>query len=327
MAHIDPKELDDIKPGPIVWMAAHPVAANLMMFVMLFGGFFLLLGSRQEHLPQFTIDKVLITMAYPGASPEEVEQGILLAIEDALKNVDGLDEIISAASESIGSVLADIEDEDETLRIIQDIKTEVDQITTFPIDAENLTVSLIQMDDRVLELVLHGSVTQNVLRETAEQIRSNLERDEDITLVKFQNIRGYEIHIEIPQESLRRYNLSIPEIASILSVRSVELGGGTLKTSAEQILVRITERKDYAREYANIPIITNDNGSMVILGDIARITDTFADKDVYDTFNGKPAIEMTVNGSADKSPVTVAASTRLLIEKINNDLPGDLELS
>ena len=325
--HINPEELDDIKPGPIVWMAAHPVAANLMMFVMLFGGFFLLLGSRQEHFPQFTIDKVLITMAYPGASPEEVEQGILLAIEDALKNVDGLDEIISAASESIGSVLADIEDEDETLRIIQDIKTEVDQITTFPIDAENLTVSLIQMDDRVLELVLHGSVTQNVLRETAEQIRSNLERDEDITLVKFQNIRGYEIHIEIPQESLRRYNLSIPEIASILSVRSVELGGGTLKTSAEQILVRITERKDYAREYANIPIITNDNGSMVILGDIARITDTFADKDVYDTFNGKPAIEMTVNGSADKSPVTVAASTRLLIEKINNDLPGDLELS
>ena len=327
MAHFDPKELDEIKPGPISWMAAHPVAANLVMFVMLIGGFILLMGTKQEFFPQFTVDKVVITMAYPGASPEEVEQGILLAIEDALKDIDGLDEITSSASEGAGSIVADIEDEDETLRIVQDIKTEVDQITTFPVDAENLTVSLIQSGRPVLGLVLHGSVSENVLRETAEQVRARIERDEDITLVEFQNVRGYEIHIEVSQETLRRYNLSIPEVASIISTRSVELGGGTLKTSAEQILVRITERRDYAHEYATIPIITNDNGSIITLGDIADITDGFADKDVYNTFNGQPAIEMTVEGAADKSPVTVASSTAELVEEINNDLPGDLELT
>lgn len=326
MAHFDPSELDDIKPGPIAWMAAHPVAANLAMLVMLVGGFVLLLGTKQEFFPKFNIDIVTISMSYPGASPEEVEQGILLAIEDAIKDVDGLDKITSQASESYGIVMAEIADEDDTLRIIQDIKTNVDQITTFPVDAENLTVNLVQRERPVLDVVLYGSVSQNVLRDTAEQLRSRLELDEDITLVEFKSVRGYEIHIEVAQEALRRYKLSIPEIASKLSERSVELGGGTLKTSSGQILVRMNERKDYAREFANIPIITNENGSTVTIGDIAAITDTFENKDIYETFNGQPAIEISINGNSDKSPVTVAATTLLLIEKINKDLPGDLEL-
>ena len=325
--HFDPNELDDIKPGPIAWMASHPVAANLAMLVMLVGGFILLLGTKQEFFPQFSIDKVLITVAYPGASPEEVEQGILLAIEDAIKDIDGIDEIFSSAHEAYGHVIADIKDSDETSRIIQDIKTNVDQISTFPVDAENLTVSLIQDEDRILNLVLHGSVPQNVLRDTAEQIRYRLERDEDITLVEFQNTRNYEIHIEVSQETLRRYNLSIPEIASALSERSVELGGGTLKTLSGQILVRMTERKDYAHEFAVITIITNNNGSIVTLGEIAKITDTFEDKDLYATFNGQNAIEMTVNSNADKSPVTVAMATRSLIDKINVDLPDNMKLT
>lgn len=327
MSHVDQEELKDIKPGPIAWMTGHPVAANLLMFVLLVGGFILLLGTKQEFFPDFTLNYVKISMNYPGASPEEVEQGILLAIEDAIKDVNGIDEITSTASETFGIVLAEIKDEDETLRIVQDIKTEVDQITTFPVDAENLTVSLIQHPDTVLNLVLHGSVSNNVLRDTGEQIRAKLERDEDITLVEFQNAKDYEIHIEISQDALRRYNLSIPEIAAILSERSVEIGGGTLKTTSGQILVRVTERKDYAQEFSNIPLITTDTGNVILLGDVARITDTFEDSDRYDTFNGKNALEMNVNGSSDKSPVTIAAATRLLIDDINNDLPGDLELT
>ncbi|MFP4097451.1 MAG: efflux RND transporter permease subunit [Alphaproteobacteria bacterium] len=327
MAHFDPKELDDITPGPIAWMASHPVAANLVMLVMLVGGFVLLLGTKQEFFPEFTLDRASITMAYPGASPEDVEKGIVLAIEDAIKDVDGIGEITSTASESFGTVIAEIEDEDETLRIIQDIKTQVDQITTFPVEAENLTVSLLEREDVILELVLHGSVSPYVLRDTAEQIRSRLERDEDVTIVRFSNVRDYEIHIEIPQETLRRYTLSIPEIAAKLSERSIELGGGSIKTKSGEILVRMTERKDYAREFTRIPIITNDNGSMVTLGEIATITDTFSNRDIYNTFNGNPAIEMSVLGSGEKSIVTIAAATRDLVEEINKDLPGDLELT
>jgi len=327
MAHFDPKELNDIKPGPILWMAAHPVAANLVMFVMLVGGFILLMGAKQEFFPQFTMDKVMITMAYPGASPEEVEQGILLSIEDAIKDVNGLEDVFSSAAEGFGTVVADIENEDMSLRIMQDVKTEIDQISTFPIDAENLTVSLIQHERSVLDIVLHGSVSQNVLRDTAEQIRTRLEQNDDITLVEFRNVRGYEIHIEVKQESLRRYNLSTPEIAAALSARSVELGGGTMKSSSGHIMVRITERKDYANEFANIPIITNNNGSVVTLGDIAEITDTFSNTDIYDTFNGRNAIEMVINSNEEKSPVTVAAATSSLIDEINADLPGDLKLT
>ncbi len=327
MAHFSPEELKDIKPGPILWMAAHPVAANLIMFVMLVSGFFLLLNAKQEFFPEFTIDKVTISMAYPGASPEEVEKGMILAIEDAIKDIDGLGDISSTANENFGTVIADIDDESETLRIVQDIKTEVDQITTFPVDTEDLTVRLIKNKRSVLELILHGSVSKSVLRDTAEQIRSRLERHEDITLVELKNVRDYEIHVEVSQENLRRYNLGISEIASALSARSVELGGGTLKTSGGQILVRMTERKNYANEFTSVPIITNKNGSTVALGEIAKITDTFEDKDIYDSFNGQNAIEISVRGSDGKSPVTVAAATRQLVENINTDLPGDLELT
>ncbi len=327
MSHFKPEELKDIKPGPIALMASHPVAVNLVMFVMLVGGFMLMLNAKQEYFPPFTIDKVMVTMAYPGASPEEVEKGIVLAIEDAIKDVDGIDDVFSYAAESYATVVADIENEDESLRVVQDIKTEIDQITTFPVDAENLTVKLIKEEYRALDIVLHGSVSQNVLRDTAERIRTRLEQDDDISVVELQNVRGHEIHIEVNQDTLRRYHLSIPEIAAALSARSVELGGGTIKSSGGHIMVRITERRNYAREFANIPIITDKNGSVVTLGEIAKITDTFANKDIYGRFNGQNAIEMSVDGNASKSPVAVAAATSKLIKEINNDLPGDIELT
>lgn len=327
MAHFDESELENIKPGPIAWMASNPIAANLAMIVMLVGGFLLLLGAKQEIFPQFTMDIVNVSMTYPGASPEEVEQGILLAIEDAVKDVDGIDEISSSAHEGYGRVFVEIQDEDDAIRITQDIKTAVDQITTFPVDAENLTVSLLQGDDVILDMVLHGSVSQNVLRDTAERVRTKLENHDDITIVDFKNIRNYEIHIEISQETLRRYVISIPEVASILSQTSIELGGGSLKTASGQILVRMTERRNYANEFGSIPIIKNANGSTVTLSDIATISDTFEDKDIYDTFNSKPAIEMQINGTSTQSPIEVFSAVNEVIDELNATFPGDLQLT
>tara|TARA_R110001592_G_scaffold27763_26_gene102948 strand:+ start:1900 stop:5055 length:3156 start_codon:yes stop_codon:yes gene_type:complete len=327
MGHFDESELDDIKPGPIAWVASHPVAANLLMVILLLGGFLLLLGSKQEVFPEFTLDLATVSMAYPGASPEEVEQGILLSIEDAVKDIEGIGEITSNASESVGTVIIEIDDEDQALRIVQDIKTAVDQITTFPVDAENLTVSLLQNQEQVMELVLHGSVSERVLRDTAEVVRSKLEQSDGISLVELSNVRNYEIHIEVPQDTLRRYNLSIPDIATIISRTSLELGGGALKTSAGEILVRMTERRDYAPDFSTIPIIKNGNGSTVYLGDIATIKDTFADQNLYTTFNDKPAIQMQISSTAKQTPITISTATRTVVDELNKTLPGDLEIT
>jgi len=327
MAHFDESDLKDIKPGPIAFMASHPVAANLAMIFLIFGGILILINSKQEVFPEFNLDIVAVSMIYPGASPEEVEQGILLSIEDVVKDIDGLGEVTSKASEGFGRVIIEIDDEKEALRIVQDVKTAVDQITTFPVDAENLTVKLIQNQEHVIDLVLHGSVSDKILRDSAETVRTKLEQHKDISLVEFSNVRRYEIHIEIPQDTLRRYNISIPDIAAIISRTSLELGGGALKTSAGEILVRMTERRDYAQEFADIPIIKNPNGATVYLGDIAKLYDSFEDRNIYASFNGKPAIEMKIRSTADQTPISISNAAREVIDELNNSLPGDLEVT
>ena len=187
MGHLGSEELDKeakaIKSGPILWMAAHPVAANLAMIVMIFGGLLILSQSKQEVFPEFDLDMVVASMAYPGASPEEIEQGIILSIEDAIKDIDGIGDITSTALEGFARVMAEIDDTDESIRISQDVKTAIDQISTFPVDAENLRVNLAKSEELVMKLALYGSVSELVLRNTAEHVRNMLEQHKDINLV------------------------------------------------------------------------------------------------------------------------------------------------
>lgn len=327
MASFDPEELKDIKPGPIAFMASHPVAANLLMMLLIFGGFLILLNSKKEVFPEFELDTVIVKMAYPGASPEEVEQGIILAVEDAIKDVDGIEEIQSTAFEGAGHVYATLLLGEDTVKVSQDVKTAVDQISTFPVDAEDLTVSVATNQQRVMEVVLFGNVEEGVLRETSEVIQRRLEQHPDIGIVDFPNIREYEIHIEVPQENLRRYGLNIPQIAQIVQRTAVEIGGGALKTSGGEILVRMTERRDYAQEFLDIPILTTQNGSRVFLGNIAKISDTFEDSNKYASYNGQPGILMKVRAIGDQTPTGVAAATREIVDEFKASLPQGLSLA
>jgi len=286
----------------------------------------LLLQTKKEVFPEFSLDIVTTTMTYPGASPEEVEQGIILPIEDAIKDVDGISNIRSTAFEGYGHVIAEIDDVTDKIRISQDVKTAVDQIQTFPVDAENLTVSLSQSEERVMDLVLYGSVDDLVLRETAEKVRSRLEQHDNLDLVELSNVRNYEIHIEVSQENLRRYGLNIPEIAETVGRTSIEIGGGGIKTAAGEILVRMSERRDYAAQFKDIPILQSPSGSAVYLGDIATISDNFEDKSVFAHYNGKPAIEIQLSSTADQSPIDVSSAARTVIDELNQTLPGDLQL-
>lgn len=327
MSKVDPEELKDIKPGPILWMASHPVAANLLMIVLLVGGLIVYVKSVKEVFPEFALDTVTVTMMYPGASPEEIEQGIVLPIEDAIRDVEGLGEMTSAASEGYGRVTTEILDTSEMIRIAQDVKTAVDQITTFPVDAEDLTVTLDQRKRNVVELALYGNASDHVLRETAERIRDAMDQDKEIGSVELSGIRDYEIHIEVPQENLRRYNLNIPDLANKIARTAIEIGGGSIDTASGEVLVRMTERRDYAFEFEDIPIITKDNGSKVLLGDIATIREGFKDSNVYAAFDGKPAILINAYRVGDQTPIGVSEAVMAHVDKFNASLPGDLRIA
>ncbi len=317
----------DIKnSGPIAWMIKNPVAANLLMLICLIGGVVMFSGITQEFLPDVSPPVVTVDVAYPGASPEEVEQGIVLAIEEGLRGLDGIDEIRSVASEGGASISVELLDGVAIDKIYNDIKSEVDRVTTFPENAEEPQVAMASIKRSVVTAVIYGDVREKSLREQAEQFRDLLLQHPKLTQVDLYGIRPLEISIEISQENLRRYNLTIKEVARILSVKSLELPGGGIKTYGGEILLRVADRRDYGREFASIPIINTADGSQVLLSDIAVVTDGFKDTDNYATYNGKRAVKLEIYRIGKQTPSEVADAVDTVVKNITVDMPAGISI-
>ncbi|MDD4073036.1 MAG: efflux RND transporter permease subunit [Desulfobacterales bacterium] len=318
---------NDISRGPIAWMAGNSVAANLVMIVLFVGGLIFGIQMKQEVFPEFDTDSVTVTVSYPGASPEEVEQAIILAIEEAVQGLDGVKEISSSSSEGSGVVTVEMLVGEDIQKLAQDVQSEVDRITTFPEEAEQPQVEIATHRRDVVSLALYGDQNERVLRETAEQIRDGLLQDPGITQVELDGVRDFEIRIEVPQANLRTYNLTLEDIADRVKNASVELPGGSLKTEGGEILVRMKERRDYGREFARIPIITTSDGTQVRLEDIATIIDGFEDSDRFATYNGKPAVMLDVYRVGDQTPISVSTAVHDYIKQYRHTMPPGLEVA
>ena len=307
--------------GPIAWMTRNRITPNLLMLVFLVGGFLVALRTKQEVFPEFDLDMVTVRVVYPGSSPEEVEQGIILAIEEGIRSLDGVKEITATASEGSGVVVAELEEGTEAQRVYQDIKQEVDRIITFPLDAEEPEVSLLIRRREVLQLQLYGQTSEWVLRELAEQVRDRLLQDAQITQVDLLGARRYEVAIEIDQDVLRTYNLTLEQVAQRVRQTSIEIPGGSLETQGGDILLRVSERRDWAKEFATIPLINTADGSVLLLGDVAQISDTFEEQDRYGTYNGKRAIGLGVYRVGKQTPIAVSDAVLSAMAQIERDLP------
>ena len=307
-------------------MAGHSVTANLLMAVFLVGG--LIWGSRikQEVFPDFELDIVNITVPYPGASPEEVERGIVLAVEEAVQGLEGIKEMSASAQEGVGKVTVEILEGENIQRLAQDIQNEVDRISSFPEEAEDPVVVIAQRRRYVVSLALHGDQSEWVLREVAEDIRDRLIQDPEITQVELEGVRNYEISIEPSQSALRAYNLTLEAVAQRIGRASVDSPGGAIKTEGGDILVRMKERRDYGHEFGRIPIITANDGTEVLLENIAVIRDGFEETDNYATYNGKPAVMIQVYRVGDQTPIYVSDAVHRQVETLNQILPPGLAL-
>lgn len=306
-------------------MAGHPIAATLLMIIFLVGGMLFIGVIKQEVFPEFQTDAVSITIAYPGASPEEIESGLLLAVEDAISGVDGIDEINSTAKESIGAVVVDALRGTDVQQLSQDIQREVSRITTFPIDAEEPKIAPVSMHRQVLSLVLYGQAKHHDLHELAEGFREQLLQDPAITQVELEGINPLEISIEVSQDNLRRYQLSLADISQRIQNASIDLPGGSIKTDGGEILVRMKERKDYGQEFAEIPIITTSNGSVLRLGDIATIIDGYEDSGYSANFNGQPAVMLQVYSVGTQTPIEVSDAVKKHLDQAKDGLPEGIK--
>ncbi len=309
------------KKGPVAWMAGNSVAANLIMLVCLVGGFLALRNIKQEVFPDITLDAVSVSVSYPGASPEEVERGILLSIEEVVSGLEGVSEVTSVAAEGRGTVTIEALIGADIQKLADDVQSEVDRIRTFPDDAEEPEVGIMSRSHGVLTLVLYGNVPDTVLHELAERTRDQMIQNPDITQVEVSGIPPLEIGVEVSQANLRRYNLSLATIAARLNAASVERPGGGLKTDSGEVLVRVVERRDYGREFAELPIITTATGSQVRLDKIASIDDSFADTDRKMLFNGQRAIGLNVFRVGDQTPIQVSDAVEAERKALESELP------
>ncbi len=312
--------------GPLAWMANNSVAANLLMLFFLVGGALLAWNVKQEVFPEFDLDAVRITVPYPGASPEEVEQGVVLAIEDRIRGLDGIKRVTSSAYEGSGVVVAELLLNTNANKIFQDIKNEIDRITTFPEDAETPTVALADRVRVVVNLIVYGDQSEKAIRNLAERIQDDLIQTDGITLVELGLTPPLEIAVEISQENLRAYGLTLEEVAQLIRRTALELPGGEIRTESGRILLRTRERRDYGKQFHDIPVATNSEGALVTLGDIATIKDGFQEADQEASFDGMPAVGIDVYRVGEETPQQVAAAVKAYVEKLTPQLPDGVSV-
>jgi multidrug efflux pump subunit AcrB len=311
----------------IRWMAHNHVAANLLMLVFVVGG--LMLGPRvkQEVFPEISLDWIRISVPYPGAGPEEVEEGIILKIEDNLTGVDGIKQIKSTAAEGSGTVMVEVGEGMDPDKLLQDVKSEVDRITTFPIDAEKPIISKVLNRREVISVVVYGDLPERSLREQAERMQDELLTLPQITQVDLGGVRPYEISIEIAEADLRRYQLTLAAVAARIRKASLDLPGGTVRTEGGEILLRTKEKRYFGSEYADLVIVSKADGTQVRLRDIGTVKDTFRETDTFATFDGQPAAMVKVYRVGEQKPTEISLLVDAYVKEKQGQLPPDLHIA
>lgn len=312
--------------GPIAWMARNSIAANLLMFVLIGGGIWTAFRIQKEVFPQFQLDIVEVSVNYPGAAPAEVEQGIILPVEEAIRGVQGIKEITSTAYEGSGQVSIELVAGMDRMKTFQEVDQAVNRIRTFPDDIEEPEVRLQSRQTEVMELGLYGDVDVWTLRQLAERFRDRLLNNPSITQVEIGNVPDYVTHVEIPQARLREYGLSLGQVANLIRQSSSDVPAGAVETNAGEILLRLKERKQWAEDFAEIVIVSSEEGAVLTLGDVASIEDGFEESGFHSQFNQQPSVEIQIYRIGNQSPLEIAAAVSEILDEVETTLPEGVQV-
>lgn len=311
----------------ISWFAENHVAANLLMLFLLVAGIVTALSIKMEVFPDTTLDQINITTTYSGASPSEVEEAVVRRIEEKIAGISGIKRIDSTAREGGGTISVEVMKDWNVQQLLEDIKSEVDRMTTLPDEAEKPVVSEVVRRFQVISLAIYGDVPEATIKYWTEKLRDDLTNLPGITQADVSAVRTSEIHIEIDEATLQRYNLTLAAVAEKVRRFSLDLPAGSVKTSSGEVLVRTKGRRYLAQNYRDIPVITFADGSEVTLGQIAVIRDTFQDVDLFARFESKPAGIINVYRVADQNALTVADTVRAFVDPFRANLPDGVQVA
>jgi multidrug efflux pump subunit AcrB len=305
----------------IAWFARNATASNLVMLALLVGGAGAALSIKQEVYPSFQLDFVDVRMSYPGASPEEVADAILLPIEEQMRSLDIAERVTGTAEQGRARVEVELAEGIDPNRAVQEVTNAVGRVSFFPEDAERPTISIREEQRRIMWLALYGALDERQMFGLAERVRSDLIALPEISRVNTRFAREPEISLEIPQATFRALELTPREVAELVRNSARDVPGGGVRTPGGEVLLRAAERRDLASAYGDIPLVSTEDGSKVLLSDVATVTDGFVDVPMENYYNGGRGVFVMVYAVGDEKPLEVAAAVNRYMKRLNAELP------
>ncbi len=314
--------------GLINWFTRNGVAANLLMVTIIMAGVFSLAYKIPlEVFPDFDIDRITVSMPYRGATPSEVEEGVVIRIEEAIQDLEGIEEIISTSSEGVASVMIEVDSGYDPRELLDDIKNRIDAISTFPDETERPIINVAQRSSRVINVVVSGNLSERELRRLGDQVRDEIANLPGITQVALKAVRPYEISIEVSEYTLRRHGLSFDQVTRAVRNSSIDLPAGAIKTRGGEILLRTKGQAYVQEDFEKIILLTREDGTRLTLGEIATVRDGFEETPLLARFNGKQAVLIDVMRVGDQNAITLAQTVKEYLADAQGRMPPGVELS
>lgn len=313
--------------GLISWFVHNPVAANLLMLILVVGGALTLPSLHKEEFPNIDTDIIQVQVPYLGAAPLEVEQSVCIRIEEAIDGVEGIDKISTIAAEGMCTVNAELPRGAAKGKVLDDIKTKVDSIDTFPVETEKPIVAELSIIANVLMIAISGDAEERSLKNLGQEIRDEIVELPEVSQVELRYVRPYEISIEVSEYTLRRYGLTLDQVARVIRSSSLDVPGGSVKTEAGEILIRTKAQAYVGQDFEKIVVLTRNDGTNVVLGDIADVVDGFKDTDLRARFDGAPAVIVDVKRVGEEDVIRLAESVKEYLAWKRPQLPEGIDIT
>lgn len=307
--------------GAIAWMARNPVAANLLMAVVMVAGLIAVFELRKEVFPTFPTELIRVTVPYPGSSPTEVEEGILIKIEEAVQDMDGIEEVTAEARENVGTVLIQMVPNSEMTAALNDVTSRVNAIASFPREAEKPIIEEVLARVQTINLSIAGNLDEHALKRLAEEVREDLLATGTVTQIELAGVRDYEVAIELSDARLRQYGLSFDQVVELVRGASANLPGGNLRTDAGTISLRSQGQAYSGEDYRELTLITRADGTRLRLGDIADVRDGFSDQPVLSRLNGENGARLTIYTIGNQNALAVSRLVKDYVTTKQAELP------
>ncbi|WP_320042763.1 efflux RND transporter permease subunit [uncultured Desulfobacter sp.] len=312
--------------GLSAWFTRNPVAANLLMILVLLAGAFTLFSIRIEGFPAMPVNSITVQTAYPGASAEQVDRGVSRKIENALEGMPGIKKISSISSEANSTVTVKKTSGFDMERFQNEIQSRVDSIFNLPNRAERPVVTRDEFNIMGLIVQVYGDTDEMTLQQTARQVKEDLLCHPKITRIEVFGKKPREIRIEVDMDKLRSHGMTLEEVASTINKASLDYSTGSIESKSGKIVIRADKKAFSFEEFSNIGVRTLGNGTQILVKDVATVVDGFEEEPFFARFQGSPSVGMLIYTGQKGDLLAVNKAAKQVVDKIRPGLPKGIKI-